>query len=171
VVFESKRPQAKKCTGHHGIEFGHDCLLENFDFKTHFIHDISMGYLADGNVVKNGKGINLSLDHHKMANHDNLFCQLDVGEGTEIWRCGGGNALGKHCGARGTFWGISAQTPISWPPAKFGPDSMNLVGLETKDPSQTNADGKWFEAIDPKRLRPLDLHAAQLKKRQQSAPK
>jgi hypothetical protein len=48
---------------------------------------------------------------------------------------------------------------------------MNLVGLETKDPSQTNADGKWFEAIDPKRLRPLDLHAAQLKKRQQSAPK
>jgi hypothetical protein len=76
VVFESKRPQAKKCTGHHGIEFGHDCLLENFDFKTHFIHDISMGYLADGNVVKNGKGINLSLDHHKMANHDNLFANL-----------------------------------------------------------------------------------------------
>jgi hypothetical protein len=140
-------------------------MLQNFDFKTHFIHDITLGYLNAGNVAKNGKGINLSLDHHKMANHENLFCNLDVGKGSDIWRCGGGASLGKNCGAHGTFWCIHSEQDIAWPRASFGPDSMNLVGLETDEKSETNPSGKWFEAIPPGQLHPADLHAAQLERR------
>src|SRR5690606_7321796 len=110
-----------------------------------------LSYVNTGNVYKNGKGINLSLDHHKMAPYENLFCNLDVGEGGEIWRCGGGEDIGKHCAARGTFWQIKSKQKIQWPPANFGPDSMNLIGLTTNQKSQKDLHGKWFEAIPPNR--------------------
>ena len=165
ILIESERKPHRGTTGHHGISFGTDCMLQNFDFKTHFIHDITLSYLNAGNVSKNGSGINLSLDHHKKANHENLFCNLDAGKGTDLWRCGGGAALGKHCGARGTFWGIRSEQNQKWPRAVFGPASMNLVGLQTAEPSQIKPVGKWFEAIPPGQLRPADLHAAQLARR------
>ncbi len=109
LVIDAARKATGGTTGHHGITMGIDCLVTEFDLRTHFIHDITLGYLAAGNVIKNGKGTNLSLDHHKKAPHDNLFCNVDLGKGSEMWRCGGGASLGKHCGARGTFWGIRAR--------------------------------------------------------------
>lgn len=170
LVIDSKRPpytdSAKRTqTGHHGITVGKDCLVQNFDLRTHFIHDITVGYLKSGNVIKNGKGINLSLDHHVKAPHDNLFCNLDAGKGTELWRCGGGRNLGHH-GARGnTFWCIRAQNDIPYPPENFGPDTMNFVGLTTGEKSVTKPNGFWFEVIPPEELQPADLHAAQFKHR------
>jgi hypothetical protein len=165
LVIDSERPANRGTTGHHGISYGTDCLVQNFDFRTHFIHDFTVGYLRAGNVTKNGKGINLSLDHHKKAPHENLFCNLDVGKGSEIWRCGGGRKMGKHCGARGTFWSIKAEQDINWPRASFGPDSMILVGVQTGAASTKDPDGKWFETIPPAELHPADLHAAQLARR------
>ncbi len=170
LTLDSSRQAKGGTTGHHGVTFGTDCLLQNFNFKTHFIHDITLAYLNAGNVTKNGKGINLSLDHHKVAPHDNLFCNLDVGQGSEIWRCGGGRDLGKHCGARGTFWCIKSRQDIKWPGANFGPDSMILVGLRTSAVSTRDPNGKWFEAIPPEKLEPADLHAAQLARRLKGKP-
>jgi hypothetical protein len=165
LVIDSKRPANRGATGHHGISYGTDCLVQNFDLRTHFIHDFTVGYLKAGNVTKNGKGINLALDHHKKAPHENLFCNLNIGKGSEIWRCGGGRNLGKHCGARGTFWCIKAEQDINWPRASFGPDSMILVGVQTSAASTKDPDGKWFETIPPAELHPADLHAAQLARR------
>jgi hypothetical protein len=165
LIIESDRAANRDTTGHHGVSLGTDCLLTDFDFRTHFIHDITVSYLDAGNVAKNGRGTNLSLDHHKKAPYENLFCNLDLGRGSEMWRCGGGASLGKHCGARGTFWCIRAEQDQVWPPKEFGPDSMNLVGVQTKTPSQLDPAGRWFEAIPPGRLRPADLHAAQLERR------
>jgi hypothetical protein len=165
LVVDSKRPANRATTGHHGISYGTDCLVQNFDLQTHFIHDITLSHLQAGNVTKNGKGINLSLDHHKAAPYENLFCNLYVGQGNEIWRCGGGRDLGKNCGARATFWCIKSQQDINWPQARFGPDSMNLVGVKTSATSTKDRGGKWFEAIPPEKLQPADLHAAQLSRR------
>ena len=165
LVIDSERPANRGTTGHHGISYGTDCLVQNFDLQTHFIHDITLSHFRAGNVAKNGKGVNLSLDHHKGAPYENLFCNLDAGKGSEIWRCGGGRDLGKHCGARGTFWCIKSQVDINWPPARFGPYSMNLVGVRTGATSIKEPDGKWFEAIRPEKLQPADLHAAQLARR------
>ena len=165
IVLRSDRRTSGGTTGHHGITLGTDNLCRNFDFRTHFIHDFTVSNFAAGNVVKNDRGTNLSLDHHKKGPHENLFCNLDLGRGSEMWRCGGGGSLGKHCGARGTFWCIRAERDQAWPPSRFGPDSMNLVGLRTKSPSRKDPDGKWFEAIPPEQLHPKDLHAAQLARR------
>lgn len=165
ILLESERPSGDNNTGHHGLTPGTDCLIENFDFRTQFIHDISVDNFSAGNVVKNGKGVNLSLDHHKRAPYENLFCNIDVGKGTVVWFCGGGALLGKNCGARGTFWGLRSSRDIHPPGPAFGPDSMNFVGLRTSLPSMCEPAGKWIEAIDPGKLQPVDLHAAQLKRR------
>ncbi|WP_309396908.1 glycosyl hydrolase family 28-related protein [Cerasicoccus maritimus] len=166
VLIESERePDKHGKTGHHGLDMGVDCLLENFDIQTEFIHDITVDAYAARNVVKNGRGRNLTLDHHKRAPYQNLFCNLDVGEGTDIWHCGGGSALGKHSAARGVFWRFQSQQNLTLPPDKFGPPSLMFVGLKTETPSTTDIDGVWWEAIPPEELQPVDLHAAQLKRR------
>ncbi|MBI5801265.1 MAG: hypothetical protein HZA92_11175 [Verrucomicrobia bacterium] len=167
VVLESERSVDKqKCTGHHGISVGgSDNLVLNFDARTRFIHDITLSGFCSGNVIAHSRGMDLSLDHHRYAPHENLFTDLDAGIGARLWKCGGGAALGKHCGTRGTFWSIRAATPLSYPPAAFGPPTMNLVGLETKQATETSPDGKWFEAIKPTELQPQNLHEAQLRRR------
>lgn len=166
VTLSAQRSPADGATGHHGINMGIDCLLTNFDFQTHFIHDITVDHGQSRNVVKNGRAINLSLDHHKRGCYANLFTNLDAGTGSELWRCGGGAKLGYHCAAWGTFWNIRADQPLGWPRRDiWGPDLMNLVGLTTNDPSTLDPDGRWFEAIPPAALEPADLHAAQLQRR------
>lgn len=167
LVIESERPMnvARQATGHHALELGIDCLAQNFDFRTHFIHDITVDRDDCRNVVKNGRGVNLSLDHHKRMPYANLFCNLDAGDGSELWRCGGGAALGKHCAAWGTFWNIRTARPVRSPDGRFGPGLMNFVGLHTDESTHTDPTGRWFEAIPPGELHPADLHAAQLARR------
>lgn len=166
IVFKSERPVDKglKCTGHHGVDIsgGDDNLFTRFDFQTRFVHDITVSASAAGNVFSDGTGVDLCLDHHKRTPHANLFTALDAGAGTRLWRCGGGDALGKHAAAYSTFWNIKAQRPQTWPPDNFGPDLMNLVGLQTTQPTLTAPTGKWFEAIT---VTPANLHQAQLNRR------
>lgn len=126
--------------GHHGISLtGSDNLLTGFDLRQRFIHDITVSN-GSGNVARAGKAWDLALDHHKKAPHDNVFTNLDAGEGTRLWRSGGGQGLGRHCGARGTFWNIRSVRPIPAPKG-FGPPDLNLVGFATGDaPGVTPAD-------------------------------
>ncbi len=167
VTIESARQVDRSgSTGHHGVSFyGHDNLLTDFDYRTQFIHDISVDGGASGNVSANGKGVDLCFDHHKRTCYENLFVNLDAGAGTHLWRHGGGDALGKPCAARGTFWNIRAARPQNYPPAEFGPPSMNLIGVRTSGPSVIVPDGKWFEAIAPEAVSPQDIHQAQLARR------
>lgn len=167
VVMESDRAEDKqRCTGHHGISLGGtDHLVRDFDLRMRFIHDITVSGFGSGNVVMHGRGVDLSLDHHRQAPNENLFTDLDAGAGTRLWKCGGGAALGLHCGARGTFWNIRAARPLDYPPAGFGPKTMNLVALFTRSPSVVETDGKWFEAIPPAAIQPQNLYTAQQAKR------
>jgi hypothetical protein len=167
IVVESQRkPDSSGSTGHHGVSFyGHDNLFTGFDFRTQFIHDISLDGGASGNVAANGRGVDMCFDHHKRTVYENLFVNLDVGAGTHVWRHGGGDALGKPCAARGTFWNIRSRKSIAYPPADFGPPSMNLVAVQPSGLSVIDANGKWSEAIPPEALLPQDMHLAQLAKR------
>ena len=167
VVLESERAvDNQKCTGHHGISLGgSDNLLVNFNIRTRLIHDITASEFCSGNVASRGRGVDLSLDHHRYAPNENLFTDLDAGAGTRLWKCGGGADLGKHCGTRGTFWNIRAANPLSYPPAGFGPPTMNLVALSAGSPNEIAMDGKWFETISPAAIQPPNLHEAQRAKR------
>jgi hypothetical protein len=167
VVIESQRAHDNQnCVGHHGIALaGGDHFVADFEFRTRYIHDITVSHHCSGSVCAHGRGMDLALDHHRDAPYENLFTDLDAGAGMRLWKCGGGENLGKHCGARGTFWNIRADSALSYPPADFGPPSMNLIALETTQASEKSRDGKWFEAIKPAKIQPQDLHAAQLQRR------
>jgi hypothetical protein len=150
--------------GHHGASLtGHDNLFTRFTFDQRFIHDITVSGGA-GNVSSSGRGTDLAFDHHKRAPYDNVFTDIDLGKGSRMWKCGGGADLGRHCGAHGTFWNIRAKQAQKHP-GEFGPPSLNLVAVETKEPSQTDIKGRWFEAISPDKIQPANLHEAQWKKR------
>ncbi|MFP6581579.1 MAG: glycosyl hydrolase family 28-related protein [Candidatus Hydrogenedentota bacterium] len=168
VVYTSDREKdsGRQSQGHHGItNGGNDNLFENFDFQCEFIHDITVSR-SSGNVHKNGKGVNLSLDHHRHAPYENLFTNIHVGKGTRTWRSGGGASLGAHCAARGTFWNIQAGRPIAVPDKKFGPWSMNLVGVNMNEEDQLKKNERWYEHSGSG-VTPRDLHEAQLRKRLQ----
>jgi hypothetical protein len=135
----------EKCIGHHGIDLGgSDNLVSDFHFKVCYIHDLTVeGGRAAGNVFASGSGVNLSLDHHKKAPHNNLFTDLDCGLGTRVWLNGGGLNLGKPSGTWETVWNLRATKPIPPPPAEWGPRGIIITGLTTP-------------------VEPRDLHAAQL---------
>jgi len=168
IVYESARQPDKTfgSTGHHGFGFeGEDNLFTGFDFRTQFIHDITVDHNASGNVSAHGRGVDLCFDHHRRAVNENLYTDIDAGLGTHLWRSSGGDALGKHSAARNTFWNIRTTRPQNYPPADFGPASINIVGIYSQQPSDKNANGRWFEAISPEKMSPPDLHAGQLARR------
>ncbi|MDZ4859538.1 MAG: glycosyl hydrolase family 28-related protein [Candidatus Hydrogenedentes bacterium] len=167
VVFTSDREEDKnrKSKGHHGITLGgNDNFLTNFDFRMPFIHDITVTHCS-GNVISNGRGVDLALDHHRRAPYENLFTNIDAGRGARLWNSGGGQALGAHCGARGTFWNIRSESPIAPPDANFGPWSMNLVGVKMNVDPETNLEGRWHEHTNTGDIQPKNLHEAQLERR------
>jgi len=168
VVIESERDRdrGRHSTGHHGFTLsGPDNLLTDFDIRTRFVHDITMTGGSVGNVIARGRGVDLSLDHHCHANHANLFTDLDLGEGSQMFRSGGGARLGRHSGAWETFWCVRSRRPQSWPRG-FGPDVMNLVGVRSDAQPITDRDGKWFEPLGAaETFEPCNLYAAQLARR------
>ena len=148
LVYESARQATKgNAVGHHGLYIGgDDNLFTDFDIRLRFVHDLSVSHCA-GNVISNGKGVDLALDHHKHTPYENLFTNLDAGAGTRLWASGGGAALGRHSAGRETFWNIRAAAPLKAPPAGWGPASMILMGLA------------------PEEVQPRNLHEAQRAKR------
>ena len=168
VLYESARApdRTSGSTGHHGFGFeGEDNLFTDFEFRTQFIHDITVDHNASGNVSAHGRGVDLCFDHHRRAVNENLFTDIDAGVGTHLWRSGGGDALGKHAAARNTFWNIRTTRSQNYPPADFSPSSINLVGIFTQQASEKSTQGRWFEAIPPEKITPPDIHAAQLARR------
>ncbi len=165
LVFESKRETDKAGNhGHHGVTLGNDNLLRGFDIRMKFIHDITVSG-SGGSVATQGRALDLSFDHHKRHPHANLFTDIDSGAGTRMYASGGGASLGRHAGAWTTFWNIRAARAQSWPPTRFGPDLMNLVGVASKDAPVLDANGRWFEPIAPAQLQPQNLYLAQLDRR------
>lgn len=172
ILITSDRPieKSRQAAGHHGLTLGgQDNLLRDFEFRTRFMHDITMTRGSAGNVVTLGRGLDLCFDHHKYGPHANLFCELDLGQGSRMFQSGGGADLGRHSAAYETFWNIRARQPQSWPEG-WGPDLMNFVGVQGRGTSQTSPQGRWFETIDPALLRPANLYTAQLARRLGAPP-
>jgi hypothetical protein len=166
IVFEATRKVDRTgCIGHHGIScYGDDNLVEDFDVRCKYVHDLSVEHSA-GNVFRRGKGVDLCFDHHKKAPHANLFTDIDLGDGRRMYRSGGGDALGRHCAAWGTFWNLRGQNPVKVPAEAFGPDLMNFVGVVSGEKPVLDKAGKWWEPIPPAQLVPQDLYESQVSRR------
>ncbi len=151
--------------GHHAIETsGTDNLVTNFDIRTRFIHDLTITRGSVGNVFASGRGDDLSMDHHRWAPYQNLFTDLDTGDGRRYFASGGTRTRGRHTAAGAVFWNIRGARPAKMPGSDFGPTGIFFVGVKGLSPEDAR-DGWHVEAIEPEALEPANLYAAQLQRR------
>jgi len=165
LVWISERKPAKgNLTGHHGMILGgtHN-LVSNFEFRTRFVHDLTVSSGSYFNVFSRGKGVDLALDHHERAPTGNLFTDIDLGAGTRAFLCGGGSALGRNCGAYAVFWNLRSQAPQPFPKREFSPRLITVVGVKAAGKPVMKADGEWYEPTASPQ--PANLYEAQLKRR------
>ncbi len=134
VLLEAGRTASAAGTvGHHGITLsGQAHLLEEFEFKTHFHHDVSFSPWTNGNVVRAGTGTDLSLDFHKQGPFANLITGINSAGGANLFSCGGGEDLGLDAGAWNIFWGLKAHKPVGQPSREFCPTQTTFVGVDWK---------------------------------------
>lgn len=166
VLTANRRALPKGPTGHHGIEVdGVDNLVTRFQFKTRFFHELTVSH-ALGNVLSDGSGEFLTLDHHKAGPYENLFTNLDTGEGgPDIWASGGPPGVGRHSAAGATFWNIRGKREPGLPPEGWGPPGLVFVGLKGILRKSEQRAGWHYEPIPPAALSPPNLHLAQLARR------
>lgn len=163
ILFEAKRGPAREgMTGHHGVDGGIDCLIQNVTFDTKFFHDLSVSGGYAGNVFRLVRGLDVNLDHHRWGPYENLFTSLDLGAGTRVWVSGGGGNRGKHSAAGATFWNLKTKANMELPGEDFGPPQMNFVGLKIRGRESREPDSRWVERGS---VVPPDLYQAQLEKR------
>lgn len=157
VMFEAGRTACAGGTvGHHGISFGGQAhRLEEFEFKTRFQHDVTFGQWTNGNVVRAGKGVDLSLDFHKEGPFCNLVTNVSSDGGAHFFACGGGADLGQDAGGWNIFWNLKSRKPIGQPSDEFCPKETTFVGVDWKP-----AKGSPFKVQSLRSGEPPDLWLA-----------
>ncbi len=135
-------------TGHHGFQLAYlvqDCLIENFRFDTHYVHDLTVDSLPNGNVFSHGSGVYMNFDHHRGAPYENLFTDIDVGDPSRLWVSSGQPIVGPPSGVRETFWNIRTKANATPPQV---PDwvQVNVIGLPGYTPYRTSTK-QWIEPV------------------------
>jgi hypothetical protein len=148
-------------SGHHALNNSHggDNLFIGFDLRTAFVHDLTNEWYGTGVVFTRGKGLDLSLDHHRAAPYLTLWTEIDVGRGTRVWKSGGAGNRGPHTAAYDTVWNVHGQGALPLPPADYGP-RMNLAGFAGPATAPASALDWSVEPIPPARLDPANLWMA-----------
>lgn len=167
IIFESKRKSLAEAQrkGHHGIDGGRDCLIQDVVFDTTYFHDLSVSSPQVGNVFRRVRGEDLNMDHHRWAPTYNLFTDIDLGKGERPWLSGGGRNRGKHSGIGTTFWNLRSNKSLDMPLPDFGPAPLQFIGLRVGGKDKTEDGAWWVETVNPAKLVPQDLYEAQLQKR------
>jgi hypothetical protein len=162
---DKRRCMPDGTSGHHGVTLnGADGLCTGFDIKTRFFHDVTVDAGAMGNVFSKGVALDFNMDHHKSAPYENLFTDIDAGDGTRLFGSGGAGGNGNHSAAGATFWNIRSKQEAVWPEA-FALDAMNMVALKMRGRDMKKPEGRWIETIRPGNISPPNLHLAMLQKR------
>jgi len=136
VLLDAGRPVGPGgFVGHHGVTFaGQAHRLEEFEFKARFHHDVSFSPWTNGNVVRAGVGVDLTLDFHKQGPFANLVTNLVSANGANFFACGGGEDLGLDAGAWNIFWNLKGRKGVGFPSPEFCPSATTFVGVDMRPP-------------------------------------
>ena len=151
VLLEAGRPVGPGgFIGHHGVTFsGQAHRLEEFEFKARFHHDVSFSPWTNGNVVRAGTGVDLTLDFHKQGPFANLITNVTSANGANFFACGGGDDLGLDAGAWNIFWNLKGRKGIGAPSPEFCPAQTTFVGVEMKLPRGSPLKPQILKAGEP----------------------
>jgi hypothetical protein len=132
---------------HYAIQYAMSCrcLVRDFTADTKSIHTISFNTGARGSVFTHGRCVKPRFDQHCVANHQNLFDDIEAVEaesGFSMFVHGGGREFFPLCGAFNTFWNIRAdfadpgdgKTPLVVMGSSLPGPQSRLVGLTGNAP-------------------------------------
>jgi hypothetical protein len=74
-----------------------------------------------------GRGVDMSLDMHRGAVHNNLWSNIDVGLGTRAFLSSGDSGRGAHAG--GWVGGWVGGRPFAWVSGLSGRAGLQLLSL------------------------------------------
>ena len=139
--------------GHHGIDisFGADNLVTNFTVSKEFLHDVSIEWYTHGNVISDGSGSDLNLDHHRGAAFGNLFTNLQLGKGNRPFASSGAHGRGPHAGAHNTYWNLKSENCWVVPDADFG-HFLTFAGAQSAAPCSFSHDRPLSALMHPRSL-------------------
>ena len=168
VIQSGPNRAAQPVSGHHAVNiYGGHNLLQYFEFKSKYVHDLSVeSEFSVYNVFHSGKGPDICIDHHNHDQRNNLFTDIDAGLGSRIY-VSGGNSTPRGISTNETYWNIRAERNMEYcdqfnTNAKHSTNNVQ-VGIKTNRPSVPgDTDGNWFETIEPVQLFPANLYLAQL---------
>ncbi|MEP6749074.1 MAG: glycosyl hydrolase family 28-related protein [Bacteroidota bacterium] len=169
IIQSGPNRAAQAISGHHAVNvYGGHNLLQYFEFKVKYVHDLSVeSAFSVYNVFHSGKGKDICIDHHNHEQTNNLFTDIDAGIGSRIY-VSGGNSTPRGLSFNETYWNIRGEKNMEYcdqfnTNAKHSRNNVQ-VAVKTARPSIFgDADGNWFETIDPANIFPSDLYLAQLK--------
>jgi fibronectin type 3 domain-containing protein len=157
---------AENTVGHHGlvVKGARDCLFHNCFITGMWQHDLISADTDVHNVYSRIRMIDGQIDHHAMGANprDNLWTDIDCGEGLRIWEQGG-----NVSGYDETIWNVYRTTATGTTNRMFTPDPGRrnvVVGLQNDDPSSIGSNW-WHEAVNPYELTPQNIYLAQLEKK------
>lgn len=156
-------------TGHYGLGAGgisQDNLFTHCALQTIFVHNLSVGAFANGNVFSVITTRTGRFDHHGAAPYENLYTDILILQNAgDLFSCGGNRADEPNSGARTTLWNIRSANnsfPRYFHTAKF--PQINIVGIEAWATQKTQTDA-WIESWPGQTTRPPNLYEAQLTRR------
>jgi len=121
-------------TGHYSVHIGgsYGVLCKDFRFESSAVHDPSFNSKATLCVYSHGKVRHAKLDQHNGINHQNLFENLDIENGKDLFRHGGAGYWAPTAGQFNTFWNIRMKKTgkVS---CRNAP-SARLIGLISETP-------------------------------------
>ena len=109
LTFEGVRVTGR--TGHYSVHMGgsYGVLCKDFHFESRALHDPSFNSKATLCVYSNGVIRQAKLDQHNGVNHQNLFDNLKIEDGTKLFQHGGAKYWSPTAGQFNTFWNINVQ--------------------------------------------------------------
>jgi hypothetical protein len=161
-------------TGHYSVHFGNSygMLATHFQFDSAAIHDPSFNTGAKLCVFSHGKVRQGHLDQHCGLNHQNLFDDISVENGSQLFKHGGAGYWYPVAGLFNTFWNIRVERGqnVSCEDAP-GARLIGIVGTESPINIEYSPH-PYIEGINEKGIKVPSLYQHQLETRlaEQSPP-
>ena len=120
-------------TGHYGIQVYNRAFnrVQNVEYRTKLVHDISVTDLAVGTVFSGIRGVDLVLDMHRGAPYATLWEDIYLGRGTRPLRCFGDHKYGPPAGAFTTYYNVRGPTWVHKAQDQMGAN-FNWIGVVSR---------------------------------------